>query len=200
MLMESPKLTAILLAAGSSTRMGSENKLLLPYRGKVILQHLIDELAQAEIDDLIIVLGYENDLVKNKIPKQLRTVFNPDYTTGMTSSIQKGLSHANENHQGYMICLADQVMMQTVDYNQIIAAWKMQFQLDKKSIALPFYKKQKGNPVIFSSYYKNELLAEPAGNGCKAVVQKNKRHLLKVEMKNQHILVDIDTPVDYHLF
>jgi len=194
--MDQPKLTAILLAAGSSIRMGTANKLLLPFRDKLIIQHLVDKLAAAKIDELILVLGHEAELVKNNIPSTITTAFNPDHKTGMTSSIQTGVQQANESHHGFMICLADQVLMETSDYNQIIAAWKAQFLKDKQCIVLPFFEEQKGNPVIFSSGYKDEILAQPAGNGCKVVVEKHKAHLHMVEMANGNVLVDVDTVED----
>lgn len=196
--MDSPKISALLLAAGSSTRMGAANKLLLPYQNKVIVQHLIQELASAKIDELIVVLGFEDESVKAKIPSHIRTVFNEQHRSGMTSSIQTGVRAANPSHQGYMICLADQIMMKTADYNQIISEWQTNFLLDPACIVLPFYQQQRGNPVIFSSCYKNEILEHPAGNGCKAIVQKHKAHLHKIEMNNQHVLIDIDTPGDYN--
>ncbi len=196
--MGKPKLSAILLAAGSSLRMGTVNKLLLPFQEQLIIQHLIQELAAAKIDELIVVLGHEDKIVKSNIPANIHTVFNEQHRSGMTSSIQTGIKATNNEHKGYMICLADQVLMQTTDYNQIINEWQTKYAQDQKCIALPFHNQQRGNPVIFSSCYKNEILAQAPGNGCKAIVQKHKAHLHKVVMKNNHVLIDVDTPTDYN--
>lgn len=196
--------SAILLAAGLSTRMGETNKLLLPWKKGVLLEHLIEQIVASKIEELIVVIGHQSDQTIQFVPEhsKVKTVLNSHYATGMTTSIQAGVSKAQSQSTAYMICLGDQVLMETKDYNQLLNQWanlsqKEISQEDNKSILVPTYQKQRGNPVIFSAHYKDAILKHKEPNGCKAIVQANIKHLQTREMDNAHILVDVDTPEAY---
>ncbi len=195
--MKSPSICALLLAAGSSVRMGGENKLLLPIGNCLIIQHLIKQLVATNIDELIVVLGHEAELVKAQLPKGIRTVVNEQHLKGMTTSIQAGVQAASTVHDGFMICLGDQILMETEDYNYLIEAWRNKIIDDPDCIVQPVFEKQKGNPVIFSSAYKNNILAHQELNGCKEIVRSHREHLHLIEMANDHVLKDVDTQGDY---
>lgn len=191
--------SAILLAAGLSTRMGEANKLLLPWKKGVIIEHLIQQIVESNVAELIIVVGHQSEKVQQFIPQhpKIKTVLNETYQKGMTTSIQTGVSHSNSTSKGYMICLGDQVLMETTDYNYILQAWEKAIKANPASILLPTYQQQKGNPVIFSAHYKNAILQHQATNGCKAIVQANNQQLQSIEMPNNHVLTDVDTPEAY---
>jgi len=192
-------ISAIVLAAGLSTRMGNENKLLLPWKGTTVVAHVVNQLLDAAVDEVIVVLGYEADLVKRTITKnvRIRFVYNEDFEKGMTTSIQKGVAAADPNSKGFMICLSDLVLMESSDYNKIADAWQKEFVQDGKTIVLPTYKGKRGNPIVFSAFYKETILQHDKMNGCKAIVQTNTAHLIKLDFNNDHILKDIDTKEAY---
>jgi len=96
-----------------------------------------------------------------------------------------------------MICLADQPLITTEEYNQIIEAFEMAYQTNPKCIVVPFFEGKKGNPVIFSNYYREAILSHQAPEGCKGIIQANQKHIVKIDMPTNHILTDIDTPKDY---
>src|SRR4051812_30983807 len=98
--------TAIVLAAGLSKRMGSINKLLLQYKGKTIIETTLINILASKIDEVIVVTGHEEEKVQAAIQHLPVTIIhNSDYAKGMTTSIQIGIKHAKES--GYMICLGD---------------------------------------------------------------------------------------------
>lgn len=172
--------------------MGAQDKLQLPYQGQSLLAHMITQLQLAQIDELILVRQSHSPLLS--LPSKVKTILNPNAAQGMTSSIQAGIQAASLQSKGFLICLADMPLLSPQEYNQIIQAFQQNFSQNNKAIIVPFFNHQKGNPVLFSSEYKSALLAHQAPNGCRAIIQENKKEVIKIEMENDHILVDIDTP------
>ncbi len=192
-------IAAILLAAGSSRRMGAKNKLLLPYQGRPMIQHQVAAIQQTHQTDCTVVLGYDAEEVKSVLPSQIKTVLNEHHLTGMTSSIQAGIKAVEEGVKGYMICLSDMPFLMTKDYEEIVQFFLKNIEKYSKLIVQPVYQQRRGHPVIFSSYYREELLAHREPEGCREIVRKNKKEVRHLDMKNPNILKDIDTPEDYKL-
>jgi molybdenum cofactor cytidylyltransferase len=200
-------LSTIVLAAGLSSRMGAQNKLRLPFGEKTILQTTLQHIIEAELGEILVIVGHEKALVENDLlmfKNKIKIVFNPHFESGMTSSIQAGVANSAENMEhpdkggteGYMICLSDMPLLQPIDYQRIT-----NFYLEKKDshypIVQPIFKGQKGNPVIFHPIYKKEILDLQNTEGGKPIVQKHKENVHFVEMPNNAILLDADTPDAY---
>lgn len=178
--------------------MGEQNKLFLKYKGNWIINHVMKNLWNSNQDELIIVMqNNDENLLDGKSSDKIKVVINSDYKKGMTTSIQAGVRAADENTKGYMICLADQPLMTREDYNEIIERFELLIKHDPRSIVVPFYDGKKGNPVIFSSAYRDDILSHQKMEGCKEIVQANKEHVYLIEMNNDHVLRDVDTPEDY---
>lgn len=189
-------LTAIVLAAGLSKRMGTANKLLLPYKGKTIIERTILNLLDAGIDEVIVVTGYEADKITMAVQYlPVRIIYNTAYDKGMTTSIQRGVGVAKGN--GYMICLGDMFAITSPDYILLKNNFEKIYQQDTRCICIPRYTNEKGNPVIFSAFYKGAILIHQDMEGCKGIVQANMQHVHWVEMDSPHILEDLDYPEDY---
>jgi molybdenum cofactor cytidylyltransferase len=189
-------LSAIVLAAGSSRRMENRNKLLLPYSGRTIITQVLGNLLSAGLEEIIVITGHESSLVSAAIGDlPVRLVHNTSYEEGMTGSIQTGIRSAAGN--GYMICLGDMVQITPDEYRILKNAFERQYDLDTQLICLPEYQGEKGNPVIFSDHYRQEILQHQDPEGCKAIVHNHQQHIYKVKMPADHILRDIDTVKDY---
>jgi len=185
--------SAIVLAAGTSSRMGKKNKLLLHFQGSTFIENVVNQLLKSTIDEVIVVLGYEKYKIKQVLTqKNIIFTFNPDYNLGMTSSIQTGIKACSKATNGYLICLSDMPLINRDDYNKILASIT-----GNKEIILPFYRHQKGNPVYFSKDFKDEILTHTAPEGCKGIVETHKKYLIKIPFDNTHILKDIDTEEDF---
>lgn len=187
------KVSAIVLAAGLSRRMGKDNKMSLLFQGKPIVHHVIDQLKDSDAYELIIVTS---EVSIGLFPER-KVVLNERYESGMTSSIQVGLRAASPETEGYMICLGDQPLIKTDHYNQIIRAFEENLKSNPNAIVIPSFEGQNGNPVIFSTSYFKAILTHPESEGCKKIVQQNRSHLYRVELASNSILKDIDTPSDY---
>lgn len=187
------KVSAIVLAAGLSRRMGKDNKMGLLFQGKPIVHHVIDQLKDSEAFELIIVTS---EVSMGLFPER-KVVLNEYYENGMTSSIQVGLQATSSETEGYMICLGDQPLIKTAYYNQIIKGFEENLRRDPNAIVIPSFEGQKGNPVIFSTSYHKAILSHPEPEGCKGIIQQNGTHVYRVELDSNSILRDIDTPSDY---
>ena len=211
--------TAIVLAAGLSRRMGEVNKLLLPFGEKTVLETTLDNILSSNIEVVLIVIGHEAPQVKKVLDDYLRRntgfrrkffiVENPDYEKGMTTSIQAGikaskrLSPPTLNSQfstlNYMICLSDMPLISSDEYSFLKNQFEEILKKDEKAIVQPIFKEKRGNPTIFSSFYENDILNLIDTEGCKPIVQSHKNHVYLVEMPTHSILKDIDNNQDYKL-
>ena len=184
----------IILAAGSSARMG-EPKALLKIGDKTFLQHIADVLISACIIDLVIVIGADEEKIKPTLDWfSGKIVRNSDWPTGQLSSIIAGINALEQNDlHGAMICPVDHPLLTQrliVDLLQVF--WK-----SNKRIIVPTYQGRRGHPVIFESSLFNDLRAAPPEIGARAVVQKHRAEVIEVPTEEEGVLTNIDTPADY---
>lgn len=186
--------SAIIVAAGLSRRMGAENKLLLPFQGKALFLHIVDEILRSEIDEMIVVVGYESEkIIKALSERKVKVVHNVHYEQGLTSSIQTGIINCNEKTEGYLICLSDMPFVKTKHINSIISEFKGE---NKNSIIIPKINNKRSHPIFLSNVYKNEILNHENPNGCKLIIEKNKNYIHFVYFE-EDFSQDIDTPETY---
>jgi molybdenum cofactor cytidylyltransferase len=190
--------SAILLAAGMSTRMGEVNKLLLPIQGIAMVRRVAEQITASNAGETVAVLGYQADAVQAVLSEfPLSFAHNPDFEQGMTRSIQRGVAACRAEATGYMICLSDLPALSTEEYDHLLRAFETQRMSDPACIVMPVFDGQRGNPVIFSAAYQTAILAHGELEGCRAIVQANREHVLLVKMATPHCLHDIDTPEAY---
>ena len=191
-------ISAILLAAGESKRMGAQNKLLLPFQSKPLVVHMIEQLKQSDASEVLIVLGHQADeLFRLLVDYSPYLVLNPDFQKGMTTSIQAGVSAASHKANGYMICLSDLPLITTAAYNQLIQTFEEKHKTNPELILQPERAGKRGNPVIFSAHYRSQILQHPHMEGCKQIIQANPQHLRTLPVQSDHFFRDMDTPGDY---
>ena len=191
-------ITVILLAAGASRRMGTQDKLALDYEGQPMLEHTIRQLLAAQISDLIVVRPTAAvDFLPADLQPKLQIAVNPNPERGMTSSIKSGLPLVSPATTGIMIALADMPLLQTADYDQIITAFQSCVVNHPATIAVPFHADKKGNPVIFSAHFREALQNNPHPEGARLLIKAEWDNLCKVEMATRAVLLDVDTPEDY---
>jgi molybdenum cofactor cytidylyltransferase len=185
-------LSAIVPAAGMSTRLG-RNKLLLPFKGQPLIAHAVDTLTTSKVDEIIVVLGHEADQVRAAIGnRRVRFVENLDYRLGLSTSVRAGFAAVPVQATGIMIYLADQPLLEPREVDFLIRALA---EADKanKSIVVPFFRGQRGNPVIVKATYKASLLAITGETGCRRLIKENPNQVLMIEMETDHVVRDIDT-------
>ena len=190
-------ISAVILAAGESQRMGKENKLLLPIKGEALIRRFVKSVCLSEVAEVLVVLGYEAEKIKEVLIDQpVDFVYNPSYMMGMTTSIKTGISASSKNSDGYMICLSDLPFAETSDFNILLRAFSSFRVKGNALVTIPVFKGKPGNPVMFSFEFREKIL-EHVGEGCRELIAKNYRNVREVIMENDNLFCDIDTPEDY---
>lgn len=189
-------ISAILLAAGESRRMG-DFKQLLPFQGKTFVECCVDNLLAASLDEVIVISGHRHAEVGQALAERpVRLVFNADYQAGMSSSIQCGVRALDEKTSAILIALADQPQIHSKLISKIIAA----HQTERPLIVVPVYDRRRGHPIILDARLRDEILAIDPNRGLRQLVQAHTDQTLYLEMTNDSILLDFDYPQDYQKF
>lgn len=188
------KTGTVILAAGSSTRLGLP-KQLLSYNGKTLLQHAIDEAANAGTDPIVVVLGFKADEIVETIKHDNIEIFiNAHWEQGMASGIAGGVSKAislNENLEQLIITVCDQPFVTASLFNELN---KVQQETQMHIIASA-YADTIGTPVLFTKKYFSQLLELTGEEGAKKILKANIDDVAAVEFSPGEI--DIDTVDDY---
>ena len=186
--------SAILLAAGQSKRMGGKNKLTKEIQGSPLIKHTVKNILFSSIDELIIVLGYQKEIIEKLIDtnEKIKLVFNKDFESGMASSIKTGLDNLSEKTEAFFICLGDMPMVNHNIYNQLIKS------KNNKEIIVPTYKGQQGNPVLFDKSMKEKVIDISGDAGAKKILKLNKDKILNLEMNDQSIVKGFNTQDDFN--
>jgi len=186
-------ISAIILAAGESKRMG-EPKQLMPFGQSTILEKAIDNLLSSAVNEIIVVLGYKaEEVLKTIATKPVKIAINPDYKQGMSTSIIAGLSLIARQAQAVMLALGDQPLVDSQTINQLIE----EFYNHDKGIVVPTYHGKRGHPVIFAIKYKQKLLGLTGDIGGREVIKDHPDDILEVAVDSESVISDIDTRADY---
>jgi len=188
-----PILSAILLAAGESKRLG-EPKQLMPLGKSTVLEQAIDNLLNSAVDEIIVVVGHRAEEITEAIAaKPVKIMFNPNYRQGMSTSIIAGLTLADPQAQAVMLALGDQPLVDSQTINKLID----EFHNHDKGIAVPTYQGRRGHPIIFAIKYKEKLLELEGDIGGRQIIQKHPDDVLEVAVDSESVITDIDTKDDY---
>jgi molybdenum cofactor cytidylyltransferase len=184
---------AIILAAGESKRMG-EPKMLLPFGGKTIIEAVTESVVSSEVEGSLVVVGAERERIEEKIKDYgIKIVFNPDFRSGMLSSVQCGFKAVPEGTRAVLIVLGDQPRISSGIINQLIEASKK----TGKGIVLPVFEGERGHPVIIDMKYREEVENLRPDIGLRGTVYSHPEDILEVEVDTASILKDIDDAADY---
>lgn len=186
-----PSTTAIIiLAAGSSSRMGLP-KQLLQLHGKSLLRHAADTALAAHPAEVVAVLGFESDRMKHELDDlPVRLVLNPGWHEGIDSSIKEGISALPETVEAALMLLCDQPFVTTELLIRLITCCT-----DKKPIAATGYEQTAGVPACFKRSLFSELNQLTGDLGAKQVIARNPGRVTTIPFDAANI--DIDTLEDY---
>ena len=182
-------ISAIVLAAGKSERMGRP-KALLPIQGRTFLENILDAISRTSIEDAIVVLGHHRDQIERNVSLP-SVVFNADYEQGMITSFQAGIRKLSWDTTGAFLFLVDHPLVEPTTIESMI------MNLAPNRIVLPTFERRRGHPVLFSSEVLEEILALGPSEGANIVVHKNPGRIIEVPVNAPGVLVDIDTPEQF---
>jgi molybdenum cofactor cytidylyltransferase len=192
-------ITAIITAAGRSSRMPDKNKLLLPLGGYSLIEQVLDRLlAVPQINKTIIVVpsGKMNiqEVVKNHpIGAMVLSI----ESKSLADSIIAGIQNAPNHSEGFMICLGDMPLVTSQEYETLASVFLQNIVKNPETILVPMYNGEWGHPRIFSAEYRNSILKQKGKNGLKDLIKLEIKNVKEIKMDSDNILRDIDTPDDY---
>jgi len=186
---------AVLLAAGSASRMGNKPKCLLELGGVSLIRRQLIALSGAGVDELVVVLGHHAERIEPAVRDfPVTLVRNLDPDAGQVSSLRLGLQALTGKIDSVLVALADQPLINSQDINDLIGAYKKR--PDGTEVVQPTVDGLPGNPVMFSQSVREQILAGEARVGCRQWQAANPQAVHLWASNNQRYRTDVDTPED----
>ncbi len=186
--------SAILLAAGESTRMGQQ-KALLPWQGTTLLEYQLAQLADVEeINEIVVVTGHEPEAIARIVERapRARVAHNANYKSGKVSSIQAGLRAIATDTEAVLLLNVDQPRSSAI-HGAVIASHVAK----RVPITVPAHDGHRGHPVLVARLLFDELLAiSEETQGIRAVMRRHESEINVVEIDDASVTLDLNTPDD----
>ena len=186
---------AILLAAGQSKRIKSENKLIKLYKKKPLINHSLKALHKSKVNKVIIVLGHQKNEVKKIIEKNKKNIlsFNKNFRKGMASSIKVGLKKVSKNDKGFIVVQSDMPFIKSSDINKIYNSIKSK----KFLVHVLKFKNKVGNPIGFDISVVKKFKRIKGDFGAKFMVKRLKKETKFIRVNNLKSFKDFDKASDF---
>ena len=183
--------TGIILASGFSNRM-EKDKLLLEVGGIPVIERVIRTAKSSLLDDLILI--YQNERVREIGEKyQVKAVYNDSAHEGQSAAVKLGVRESRPDTDAFMFLVGDQPFLDSVTINTLID----QSTKNPQQIIVPVYNGKRGNPVIFPSLFRNDLLAIEGDRGGSAIIERMTDRVKTVPIMDSRARLDIDTQEEY---
>jgi molybdenum cofactor cytidylyltransferase len=185
-------ISAVVLAAGRSTRMGGPNKLLAELDGQKLVRIVTEQVLASKARDVIVVTGHQAEMVEKALAGlDVKFVRNADFAQGLASSVKAGIAAVPKEADGAVICLGDMPMISADLIDHLIEA----FAPDRGNlIAVPVSDGRRGNPVLWSRRFFNELMVLDGDVGARHLIAKHNEAVAEVSVEGDGAFLDIDTP------
>jgi molybdenum cofactor cytidylyltransferase len=189
---QGPRIGALLLAAGQSRRMGGPNKLLAEIDGIPMVARVAQRLLASRARPIIAVLGNQSEAVDAALGKlPVERVHNPDFAAGLSTSLKRGIAALPDDLEGAIVCLGDMPLISGRHLDRLMAAFNP---LEGRPIIVPTRRGKRGNPVLWSKRFFTEMAGLAGDVGAKHLIGEHAELVAEVEMDDDAVLVDIDTP------
>ena len=187
---------AILLAAGKSKRLRTENKLIKKFKNKSLINHSLLVLHKSKVDKIVIVLGFQHKEVKKIIKRNKKNIFvlNKKFKLGMSSSINAGLRKISKKDKGFIIVQSDMPFIKTSDINKIYNSI-----VKKKHLVHALkYKNKIGNPIGFDGLLLAKFKRMRGDVGAKFMVKRLKKRTNFIKVLSKRVFKDLDLRKDFN--
>jgi len=186
---EEPHIAAIVLAAGRSTRMGEENKLLADIGGGTMLRRVAESALASGARPVLVVTGHQEAGVRAALAGlDVSLVPNPEFASGLASSLKAGVRAVPEACAGALVVLGDMPQIAACHLDRLIAEFV------PGTIVVPVHKGKQGNPVLWPRSHFPKLLQLEGDAGAKRLIAAHRAQVREVEMETAAIFADVDTP------
>lgn len=187
------RVAGIVLASGMSTRFGTDNKLLAPVGGIPVIRRTVRAYVDAGLDPLLIVVGHESIEVERLLhPLPLHFIHNPKFKLGQSRALIRGLEALPECAEAAVIGVGDQPFLSF----GVIRSLVDRYEQLKPLLVVPRYGGHRGNPILFDRRLFPELLSVRGDQGGRAIVERHRAAIEWIEVDDETVGRDIDTPVD----
>lgn len=186
------RIAAVVLAAGRSTRMGAINKLIAEIGGKPLVRIAAEQALASHAAPVIVVTGHERERVEAALAGlPVRFVHNPDYAEGLGTSLKAGIAAVPKEADGAIVCLGDMPQVDSALIDKLLAA----FDPERGAlVAVPSIDGRRGNPVVWSRRFFNDLMAVQGDIGARHLIASYAEAVVEVPVKGEAALTDVDTP------
>jgi molybdenum cofactor cytidylyltransferase len=187
-----PRVAAVVLAAGQSRRMGAHNKLLMPVRGRPMLDHVLEAVTGCQAEWTLVVTGHEASRVTARLQgRDVIVLHNPDYEQGLSTSLITGLDALPAEADAVLVCLGDMPRVGAAALDRLIAAFDP---LEGRGICVPTFNGKRGNPILWDRRYV-PLIREVRGDvGARHLIGELAEQVVEIPMEDDAVLTDIDSP------
>jgi molybdenum cofactor cytidylyltransferase len=183
---------AVILAAGRSTRMGGPNKLLAELGGKPLVRIVTEQALASKAEGVIVVTGHQADQVEKELAGlKVKFVRNPDFADGLASSVKAGIAAVPNAADGAVVCLGDMPLIDARLIDRLIEAFAPE---RGNLIAVPVSDGRRGNPVLWSRRFFNELMTLDGDTGARHLIARHGEAVAEVAVEGHGAFLDIDTP------
>lgn len=190
-------ITAIVLAGGSSLRMGKANKLLADVDGAPMANHSVKTATKSDVYETIVVTGFESELVQSSLSKySVKFVFNPNYNDGLSTSLKSGINAVSKKTAGAVVLLGDMPWVTSKTINILIERFHIE---EGKNICQPVFTGLKGNPIIWPREFFSKILEITGDIGARNLIKQYSERVSLVKVQDSGILFDINKPVDLNV-
>jgi molybdenum cofactor cytidylyltransferase len=186
------KIAGLVLAAGQSRRMGQANKLLAQLDGRPMVAHAVDAMLGSRAGPVIVVTGHQADEVRAALgEREVVWAHNPDYASGLSSSLAAGLAALPDDAEGVVVGLGDMPRITSAQIDRLIAAFNP---LEGRAICVPTVRGKRGNPVLFAARFVPEMREIGGDVGARHLIGEHAEEVVEIELDDDGALLDIDTP------
>jgi len=186
-----PKVTAIVLAAGRSRRMGA-NKLTSDLAGRPLVTYVARAALASKAAPVVVVTGFEADAVRAALTGlDVALVHNPDFAKGMSASLIAGLANLADDIDGALVCLGDMPRVTADHLDRLIAAFDP---AAGRAIGVPTFQGKRGNPVLWARRFFPRIRGLTGDVGARALIGEHADLVYEVPVEDDGVLFDVDTP------
>jgi molybdenum cofactor cytidylyltransferase len=188
-----PRIAAVVLAAGKSSRMAPHNKLLVTDRaGKPMIARVVDNVLSSGARPIIVVTGHMAPEIEQALGgRPVRFVHAPDYAAGLSASLKAGIAAVPQESAGAVVCLGDMPLVTGRMIDRLLAAYDPD---EGRLIVLPTYQGKQGNPMLWDRRFFTEILEASGDAGARFLVSHHMEAVAEVAMDEDAVLRDFDTP------
>lgn len=187
-----PRIAALILAAGRSTRYGGSNKLLAELDGIAIVRRVAQAALASRARPVVVVTGHQQERVAEALKGlDVRLVHNRNYAKGLSTSLKTGIGALPAQVDGAVVCLGDMPRIEANHIDRLIAAFAPK---EGRLIALPLHNGKRGNPVLFGSALFAEMMEAEGDTGARHIIGSHADEVAEVDLGTDAIFADVDTP------